>query len=63
MRKGLILETALKCSPTVRPTKTGKQPDTEINNFGEEIWPMVYPPYLADEEEEIDTTPQVYLID
>lgn len=46
-----ILETALKYSPTVTRTKAGEQCDKKINNFGEEIWSMVYSPYLADGEE------------
>ena len=58
-----ILETALKCSPTVIRTKAGEQRDKEINNFGREIWSMVYSPYLADWEEEFDATPQVDLDD
>lgn len=58
-----ILETALKSSPTVTPTKAGKQRGKEINNFDEEIWSMVYSPYLADGEEEFDATPEVDLDD
>ena len=52
-----ILETALKSSPTVTPTKAGEQRDKEINNFDGEIWSTVYSPYLADGEEEFDATP------
>lgn len=58
-----ILETALKSSPTVTPTKAGEQCDNEINNFGREIWSVVHSPYLADGEEEFDATPQVDLDD
>lgn len=58
-----ILETALKCSPTVTPTRAGEQRDKEINNFSGEIWSIVYSPYLADGEDEIDATPQVDLED
>lgn len=46
-----ILETALKCSPTVAPTKAGEHSDKKINNFDGEIWSMVYSSYLADGEE------------
>lgn len=58
-----MLETALKCSPTVTLTKAGEQSDKEINKFDGEIWSMVYSPYLADGEEEIEATPQVDLDD
>lgn len=58
-----ILETALKCSPTVAPTKAGEHSDKKINNFDGEIWSMVYSSYLADGEEEIEATPQVDLDD
>lgn len=58
-----ILETALKSSPTVKPTKAGEQRDKEINNFDGEIWSMVCSPYLADGEEEFDATPEVDLDD
>lgn len=56
-----VLETALKCSPTLTPTKAGEQRDKESNKFGGEIWSTVYSPYLADGEEEFDATPQVDL--
>lgn len=55
-----ILETALKCSPTVT---AGEQRDKEISNFDGEIRSMVYSPYLADGEEEVEATPQVDLED
>ena len=58
-----ILETALKSSPTVTPTKAGKQRDEEINNFKGEIWSMVYSPYPSDKVEEFDATPEVDLDD
>ena len=57
----IILEIALKSSPTVTPTKAGQQRDKEINNCDGEIWSMVYSPYLADGEEEFDATPEVDL--
>lgn len=56
-----ILETALKSSPTVTPTKAGEQRDKEINNFDGEIWSIVYSPYLADGVEAFDATPEVDL--
>lgn len=58
-----ILETALKSSPTVTPTKAGEQRDKEISNFEGEIWSMVCSPNLADGEEEFDATPEVDLDD
>ena len=37
-----MLETALKSSPTVTPTKPGVLQDKEIHNFKDEVWSKVY---------------------
>jgi hypothetical protein len=65
-----ILESAMKCSPTVTPSKAAEQRDKEISNFTREVWSKVYVPYLsspqiesAGEEEEIMEMPQLGLED
>ena len=42
-----ILESAIKSSPTVTPTKASEQRENEIGDFGGEVWSKVYVPYLS----------------
>ena len=63
-----ILESAMKCSPTVTPTKAAEQRDKEISNFTGEVWLKVYVPYLSSpqiksdgEEEEVMDMPPLEL--
>lgn len=56
-----ILESAMKCSPTVTPTKDAKQREKEISNFPGEGWAKVYEPYLDGEEEDFMELPPLEL--
>lgn len=65
-----ILESAIKCSPTVTPTKVPEQREKENSNFTAEVWTKVYYPYLSSpqiesvgEEEEIMDMPPLGLED
>ena len=65
-----ILESAVKCPPTVTPTKAAEQRDKEISNFTGEVWSKVYGPYLSSpliesdgEEEEFMDMPRLELQD
>ena len=49
-----ILESAMKCSPTVSPTKAVEQRDNEISDFTAEVWSKVYVPYLSSPQIESD---------
>lgn len=49
-----ILESAMKCSPTVTATKAAEQRDKEINNFTGDVWSKVYVPYLSSPQIESD---------
>lgn len=37
-----IIETAMKMTPTVTPTKPGPQRDLEIENYHDEVWTKIY---------------------
>ena len=60
-----ILESAMKCSPTVKPTKASEQQDNEISDFTGEVWTRIYVPYRSfpqiesdgEEEEVMDLPP------
>jgi hypothetical protein len=45
-----ILESAMKSSPNVTPTKAVEQREKEIGNFKEEVWSKVYVSYLSSPE-------------
>ncbi len=47
-----ILESAIKSTPIVTPTKAGEQQDKESSVSREEVWSRVYVPYYSDEEDE-----------
>ena len=49
-----ILESAMKSSPIVTPTKSAEQQEKEINNFTGEVWSKVYVPYLSSPRLEVD---------
>lgn len=49
-----ILESAMKCSPTVTPTKSAEQQGKEINNFSEEVRSKIYVPYPPPPQTESD---------
>jgi len=65
-----ILESAMKCSPTVTPTKAAEHRDKEINNFSGDVWSKVYVPYRSwpqiesdGEDEEVMDMPPLRLED
>ncbi|KAL9103622.1 MAG: hypothetical protein Q9163_001349 [Psora crenata] len=49
-----ILESAIKSSPTVTPTKAAKQRDNKVGNYNAAVWPKVYVPYLSSRQTESD---------
>jgi len=49
-----ILESAMKTSPTVKPTEAAEQRDKETDNFTADVWSKVYVPYLSSPQTESD---------
>ncbi|KAH0541712.1 hypothetical protein FGG08_003804 [Glutinoglossum americanum] len=59
-----ILESAMKSSPNVSPTKDAREQENEITNYREEVWSKVYlttPETVPKEEEELWDLPDIQL--
>lgn len=63
-----ILESAVRCAPTVTPIKAAEQRDEEISNFTADEWSKVHVPYLSSpqiesggEDEEVMDMPALVL--
>lgn len=48
-----ILDSAIRCSPTVSPIKIAEQRHKEKNDYPGEVWEKIYGPYPAEGEEAV----------